>query len=473
MTADLAMMPAWQLVKLFKARKASPVEAAKAAIARIDAFNPQLNAFQHLDPDGALRAARASEKRWKKGGKRLSDIDGVPITIKDMVLTKGLPTRMGSLATDENGPWPVDAPVAQRLREAGTVLLGKTTSPEYGWKGVTDSRLFGATHNPWKIGRTPGGSSGGGVAAEAVGMGTLAVGTDGAGSVRIPCSFTGLFGLKPTQGRVPLWPPSAQGTLSHIGPMSRTVRDAAMMMNVMARYDARDAYARPDDEEDFLKGFEKGVKGLTIAYSPNLGFVEKEKIDRDVAAAVEAAAKIFRTLGAKVVEDSPDLMGLDPRRILNAHWQSNVAVLLKSFSPEKRELMDPGLVKAADVGANLGQEAVVTAIQQRQHLGVIMNQFLDKYDLLLTPTMPVTAFNVNENGAWGGDGVDIGWTPFTLTFNLTRQPAATIPCGLDREGLPIGLQIVGGHARDALVLRAAAAYEKVRPIPAPPMAHQI
>ena len=289
MTADLAMMPAWQLVKLFKARKASPVEAAKAAIARIDAFNPQLNAFQHLDPDGALRAARASEKRWKKGGKRLSDIDGVPITIKDMVLTKGLPTRMGSLATDAEGPWNFDAPVAQRLREAGTVLLGKTTSPEYGWKGVTDSRLFGATHNPWKIGRTSGGSSGGGVAAEAVGMGTLAVGTDGAGSVRIPCSFTGLFGLKPTQARVPLWPPSAQGTLSHIGPMTRTVRDAAMMMNVMARYDARDAYARPDDEEDFLKGFEKGVKKLTIAYSPNLGFVEKEKIDRDVAVAVEAA----------------------------------------------------------------------------------------------------------------------------------------------------------------------------------------
>jgi aspartyl-tRNA(Asn)/glutamyl-tRNA(Gln) amidotransferase subunit A len=473
MTADLAMLPAWQLAKLYKSRKASPVEATKAALARIEAFNPQLNAFQHLDPEGALRAARASEKRWKKGGKRLSDIDGVPITIKDMVLTKGMPTRMGSLATDENGPWNADAPVAQRLREAGTVLLGKTTSPEYGWKGVTDSRLFGATHNPWKIGRTPGGSSGGGVAAEAVGMGTLAVGTDGAGSVRIPCSFTGLFGLKPTQGRVPLWPPSAQGTLSHIGPMTRTVRDAALMMNVMARYDARDAYARPDDEEDFLKGFDKGVKGLTIAYSPNLGFVEKEKIDRDVAVAVEAAAKIFRTLGAKVVEDSPDLMGLDPRQILNAHWQSNVAVLVKGFAPERRDLMDPGLLKAAGIGANLGQEAVVTAIQQRQHLAVIMNQFLDKYDLLLTPTMPVTAFAVNENGAWGGDGVDIGWTPFTLTFNLTRQPAATIPCGLDRDGLPIGLQIVGGHARDALVLRAANAYEHVRPIPAPSLAHQI
>ena len=473
MTADLAMMPAWQLVKLFKARKASPVEAVRAAIARIDAFNGQLNAFQHLDPDGALRAARASEKRWKKGGTRLSDIDGVPITIKDMVVTKGLPTRMGSLATDADGPWPVDAPVAQRLREAGTALLGKTTSPEYGWKGVTDSALFGATHNPWKLGRTPGGSSGGGCAAEAVGMGTLAVGTDGAGSVRIPCAFSGLFGLKPTQGRVPLFPMSAQGTLSHIGPMTRTVRDAAMMMNVMARPDPRDPYGRPDDAEDYLKGFDKGVKGLRIAYAPTLGFVEKDKIDRDVAVAVESAAKVFKTLGAKVVEDQPDFMGLDPRRILNAHWQSNVAILAKSFSEEKRALMDPGLLKAAEVGANLGQEAVVTAIHQRQQVAAIMNQFMAKYDLLLTPTMPMTAFEVNHNAAWGGDGVDIGWTPFTLTFNLTRQPAATIPCGLDREGLPIGLQIVAGHARDALVLRAAAAYERVRPIPAPPMAHQI
>jgi aspartyl-tRNA(Asn)/glutamyl-tRNA(Gln) amidotransferase subunit A len=473
MTADLAMMPAHQLVKLYKARKASPVETVKAAIARIEAFNPKLNAFQHLDPDGALRAARASEKRWKKGGTRLSDIDGVPITIKDMVLTKGLPTRMGSLATDENGPWTVEAPVAQRLREAGTVLLGKTTSPEYGWKGVTDSRLFGATHNPWMLGRTPGGSSGGGVAAEAVGMGSLAIGTDGAGSVRIPCSFTGLFGLKPTQARVPLFPPSAQGTLSHIGPMTRTVRDAVMMMNVIARPDPRDPYGRPDDDEDYAKGFDKGVKGLRIAYSPNLGFVEREKIDRDVAVAVEAAAKVFKTLGAKVVEESPDLQGLDPRAILNAHWQSNVAVLFKGYPPDRQALMDPGLVKAAEVGANLGQEKVVTAIHQRQQLGVIMNAFMAKYDLLLTPTMPMTAFEVNQNAAWGGDGVDIGWTPFTLTFNLTRQPAATIPCGLDREGLPIGLQIVGGHARDALVLRAAAAYERVRPIHAPPMAHQI
>jgi aspartyl-tRNA(Asn)/glutamyl-tRNA(Gln) amidotransferase subunit A len=473
MTADLAMMPAHELVKLYKARKASPVEATRAALARIEAFNPELNAFQHLDPDGALRAARASEKRWKKGAKRLSDIDGVPITIKDMVQTKGMPTRMGSMATNADGPWTIDAPVSAHLRAAGTVLLGKTTSPDHGWKGVTDSPLFGATHNPWKIGRTSGGSSGGAAAAEAVGMGNLAIGSDGAGSIRIPSAFSGLFGLKATQARVPIYPPSAQGTLSHVGPMTRTVRDAAMMMNVIARPDPRDLYGRPDDEENYLKGLDKGVKGLRIAYSPNLGFVERDKIDRDVAVAVESAVKVFKTLGARVIEDSPDLMGLDPRRILNAHWQSNTAILVKSFAPERRALMDPGLLKAAEVGAGLSQETVVTAIHQRQQLGVIMNLFMAKYDLLLTPTMPMTAFAVNENGAWGGDGVDIGWTPFTLTFNLTRQPAATIPCGLDREGLPIGLQIVSGHTRDALVLRAAAAYERVRPIPAPPMAHKI
>ena len=287
MTVDLTQASAAQLGGLYRKGKASPVETMKAVLARADRHATTINALCHVDTKAALAAARASEKRWKKGGKRLSDIDGVPITIKDMVLTKGMPTRMGSLATDPDGPWTVDSPVAQRLREAGTVLLGKTTSPEYGWKGVTDSGLYGATHNPWKIGRTPGGSSGGGCAAEAVGMGNLAVGTDGAGSVRIPCSFSGLFGLKPTQARVPLWPPSAQGTLSHIGPMTRTVRDAAMMMNVMARPDSRDLYGRPDDAEDYLKGFDKGVKNLRIAYSPGLGFVERDKIDRDVAVAVE------------------------------------------------------------------------------------------------------------------------------------------------------------------------------------------
>jgi aspartyl-tRNA(Asn)/glutamyl-tRNA(Gln) amidotransferase subunit A len=332
-------------------------------------------------------------------------------------------------------------------------------------------RLFGVTRNPWDIHKTPGGSSGGGTAAEAVGIGNLALGTDGAGSVRIPCSFSGLFGLKPTFARVPLYPPSTQGTLSNAGPMTRTVRDAALMMNVIARPDARDWYSLPfDDKEDYLKGLDKGVKGLRIAYSRDLGFVEKDTIDPEVAAAVERAAATFKKLGAKVTEASPALQGLDPRHIENIHWRGNVSVLIKNFAKEKYALMDPGFVRSAEVGAQQSQEDYIRAVSQRHQLGVIFNLFFEKYDLLLTPTMPVPAFDVEQPAAYGGDGVDIGWTPFTLTFNLTRQPAATIPCGLTKAGLPIGLQIVGPHYSDALVLRASAAFEETMPVALPPMA---
>lgn len=456
---SLALLPAFELSRLYKARKVSPVEAVRAALARIDAVNPALNAFQYIDAPGAMKAARASERRWR-GGNPLSALDGVPVTIKDLVYTRGMPTRFGSAATSDAGPWTEEAPAAARLREAGAVNLGKTTSPEYGWKGVTDSRLFGVTHNPWKLDRTPGGSSGGGAVATATGMGALALGTDGAGSVRIPSSFTGIFGLKPTFGRVAIYPPTSQGTLSHAGPMTRTVRDAAMMMNVIARPDIRDWYSIASDREDYLRNLNASVKGLKIALSPTLGFVERSRISADVARAVEAAAHVFEKLGARVREDEPDLNGMDPRSILNIHWQANVAVLVKAFSTEQRALMDPGLLKAAELGAWHSTETVLRAQQQRVALGVIFNEFLTRHDLLLTPTMPMTAFEVGRPAAWGGDGVDIGWTPFTLTFNLTRQPAATFPCGFDGKGLPIGLQIVAGHYRDSLVLRAAYALER-------------
>jgi aspartyl-tRNA(Asn)/glutamyl-tRNA(Gln) amidotransferase subunit A len=470
MSTDLALLPATQLLKLFRKGKASPVEATKAALKRIEKFQPVLNCMQHVDAEGALAAARASEKRWRKG-KPAGALDGVPTTVKDLVLTKGMPSRFGSAATPADGPWDVDAPASARLRKSGAVLIGKTTSPEYGWKGVTDSKLFGVTRNPWDIHKTPGGSSGGGTAAEAVGIGNLALGTDGAGSVRIPCSFSGLFGLKPTFARVPLYPPSTQGTLSNAGPMTRTVRDAALMMNVIARPDARDWYSLPfDDKEDYLKGLDKGVKGLRIAYSRDLGFVEKDTIDPEVAAAVERAAATFKKLGAKVTEASPALQGLDPRHIENIHWRGNVSVLIKNFAKEKYALMDPGFVRSAEVGAQQSQEDYIRAVSQRHQLGVIFNLFFEKYDLLLTPTMPVPAFDVEQPAAYGGDGVDIGWTPFTLTFNLTRQPAATIPCGLTKAGLPIGLQIVGPHYSDALVLRASAAFEETMPVALPPMA---
>jgi aspartyl-tRNA(Asn)/glutamyl-tRNA(Gln) amidotransferase subunit A len=454
MTRDLALMPASKLAKLFRRGKASPVEALQAVFAQIDKLNPVLNAFQAQDRDGAMKAARASEKRWKKG-KPLSAIDGVPTTIKDTLWTIGMPTLFGTKANDPSGPWTQDAPASGSLRAAGAVIFAKTTTPEYGWKGVTDSPLFGITRNPWNTDKTPGGSSGGSAASLAAGMGTLSVGTDAAGSVRIPASFSGLATLKATFARVPVYPPSAQGTLSHVGPMARTVTDIALMMNVITRPDAREWYGLPYDGMDYVKALKGSLKGLKIAYSPTLGFVKN--VDPEVAAAVAKAAKVFARLGAKVTEVDPGIP--DTTEILDTHWMGNVSVLLKRFSPEQQKLMDPGLLRARDVGAAQSQSDYISAMNKRQEIGATLNVFMAKYDLLLTPTMPIPAFDVGMSTPKGGDDISLGWTPFTFTFNLSRQPAASIPCGLTKAGLPIGLQIVGGHYRDALVLRAAKAFE--------------
>jgi len=454
MSKDLALMPASKLVKLFRRGKASPVEALQAVFAQTDRLNPVLNAFQAQDRDRAMKAAKASEKRWKKG-KPLSDIDGVPTTIKDTLWTIGMPTLFGTKANDPKGPWTQDAPVPGSLRAAGAVIFAKTTTPEYGWKGVTDSPLFGITRNPWNTEKTPGGSSGGSAASLAAGMGTLSAGTDAAGSVRIPASFSGLATLKATFARVPVYPPSAQGTLSNIGPMARNVTDVAMMMNVITKPDPREWYGLPYDGMDYVKALKGSLKGLKIAYSPTLGFVKN--VDPEVAAAVAKAAKIFARLGAKVTEVDPGIP--DTTQILDIHWMGNVSVLLKKFSPEQQKLMDPGLLRAAAVGARQSQSDYITAMNQRQEIGATLNVFMSKYDLLLTPTMPIPAFDVGKSTPKGGDDVSLAWTPFTLTFNLSRQPAASVPCGLTKSGLPIGLQIVGGHYKDALVLRAAKAFE--------------
>jgi aspartyl-tRNA(Asn)/glutamyl-tRNA(Gln) amidotransferase subunit A len=266
-TTDLALASATELVALFRAGKASPVEATQAALARIDKLNPVLNAFCVIEAESALETAKASEARWAKG-EPAGPIDGVPTTIKDIVLTKGWPTLRGSKTVDPDQPWEDDAPATARLREAGAVLLGKTTTPEYGWKGVTDSPLTGITRNPWNTDMTPGGSSGGAAAAAVTGMGALHIGTDGGGSVRIPAALTGLFGIKATYGTVPAWPASPFGTLANVGPMTRTVADGAAMLSVLAQPDARDWYALPPLDRDFTQGLDGGVKGLKIAYAP-------------------------------------------------------------------------------------------------------------------------------------------------------------------------------------------------------------
>ncbi len=462
MTTDLCSLSATELLHLYRTRQASPVEATKAALARIEKLNPVLNAFNLVAADQALAAAKESEARWmRREPKGL--VDGVPTSIKDLLLTRGWPTLRGSKTVDAKGPWNDDAPCVARLREHGAVLLGKTTTPEFGWKGVTDGPLTGITRNPWDPAKTPGGSSGGGAAAVAAGMGPLTVGTDGGGSIRIPCSFTGLFGLKPTFGRVPAWPLSPFGTVAHVGPMTRTVADSALMLNVLSLPDARDWLALPHDPRDYRIGLDEGVHGLRIAYSADLGYAQ---VDDEVAQIVRTAALRFAELGARVEEHDPGFEDQGP--VFAAHWFSGAAYLLRNFTPEQKAMMDPGLVEVAAQGAKITMLETIDAAQKRGALGVLMNRFHQDYDLLLTPTLPLAAFEAGKEIA---DVVKekrwTDWSPFSYPFNLTQQPAASIPCGFTKSGLPVGLHIVGPRYADALVLRAARAFETLMPLRMP------
>ena len=458
---DLCTLSATELVERYRKKELSPVEVAKATLARIEKLNPVLNAFNLISSE-ILESAKASEARWQRGEPK-GLLDGVPASVKDLLLTKGWPTLRGSKTVDAKGPWNDDAPTVARLREHGAVLLGKTTTPEFGWKGVTDSPLTGITRNPWNPAKTPGGSSGGAAAALASGMGPLALGTDGGGSIRIPCSFTGLFGLKPSFGRVPAWPLSPFGTVAHVGPMTRSVADAALMLNVISLPDARDWHGLPYDPRDYRTGLEQGIRGLRVAYSSNLGYAD---VDPEVAGIVKAAVKVFEDLGARVEEKHPGFPNADG--IFRTHWFSGAAFLLKDFTSEKKKLIDPGLVEVAEQGAKITTTELLDAAMKRGALGTHMNLFHRDYDVLVTPTLAVAAFDVGQEYPGAAKGARwTDWTPFSYPFNLTQQPAASIPCGLTKAGLPVGLHIVGPRYADALVLRVARAFETARPIGLP------
>jgi aspartyl-tRNA(Asn)/glutamyl-tRNA(Gln) amidotransferase subunit A len=456
-TYPIYTLTATELLEGYRKHTLSPVEVAQAVMKRIETFNPRFNAF-NLVSDRFVEEAKASEARWAAGRPR-GLLDGVPVSIKDLILTRGWPTLRGSKTIDPSGPWNDDAPAAARLREHGALLIGKTTTPEFGWKGVTDSPLTGITRNPWNPDRTPGGSSGGAVAAVAAGMGPLAVGTDGGGSIRIPCSFTGLFGIKPSFGRVPAWPLSPFGTVAHVGPITRDVADAALMLTVLSQPDARDWHSLPYEPRDYRAGLHAGVQDLRIAYSGNLGYA---KVDPEVQDLAFQGAKVFADLGARVEEKHP---GFDnPEAIFRTHWFSGAAALLRTV--KQKDLVDPGLLEVASQGEKVTAAELLEAQMKRGALGMQMNLFHRDYDLLVTPTLAVPAFGVGReypegNRRW------TDWTPFTYPFNLTGQPAASIPCGFTRAGLPVGLHIVGPRFADALVLRAARAFESVRPIALP------
>jgi aspartyl-tRNA(Asn)/glutamyl-tRNA(Gln) amidotransferase subunit A len=455
---EIAFLSAGELVAQYRRKSLSPVEVTQALLRRLDRLEPAINAFVMVARESALAEARAAEARWLKAAP-LGLLDGVPVTIKDLFLTKGWPTLRGSTLIKRDQPWLEDAPPVARLREHGAVLLGKTTMPEFGWKALGDSPLTGITRNPWNLAHTPGGSSAGAAAALAAGIGPLALGTDGGGSIRIPCAFAGLAGLKPSFGRVPHYPPSVFGLVAHNGPMARTVPDLALLMNVITGADDRDVYALPPERRDYTDGIEDGVKGLRIAFSPTLGYA---RVDAEVAASVDQAAHRFAELGAdvEIVERVFD----DPVAAWLTLWWAGAAKAMSIYSAEQRRHIDPGLEDAAQRGARLSAVDYVTADVVRGTLSLAMAEFHRRYDLLLTPSVPVPALKAGAllvDPARQKEWVE--WAPFSYPFNLTRQPAASVPCGLTKAGLPIGLQIVGRMYDDATVLRAARAFERVQP----------
>jgi aspartyl-tRNA(Asn)/glutamyl-tRNA(Gln) amidotransferase subunit A len=464
---DLTRASAVDLSTLYRDGQVSPVETATAVLDRIEAVNPVLNCFCLIDRDTTLAQARESEARWQ-AGTPLSPLDGIPVSIKDLTLTAGWPTLRGSRTVDPEQDWNEDSPPVARLREAGAVLSGKTTTPEFGWKGVTDNTLTGITRNPWDPTRTPGGSSGGAAAACAAFLGPLHQGSDAAGSVRIPAAFTGVFGHKPTFGIVPQYPlPGHIGNLANFGPLTRSVEDGVLLLNAMAaKRDARDPFAPPMQGRDWGLALDDGIEGLRVAWSPTLG--QWGWADPDVMARVEAAVKTLAGLGAIVEEADPDIP--DPTPIINVMWEAAVAWMVETMPPAKRDLMDPKLVALGAKGSRYKVTDLVGAQATRLALSVAMSRFHETYDLLITPQMPLEAFAAGSLTPPGREAElpdFVSWTPFTYPFNLTMQPAASVPCGFGASGMPVAFQIVGRHFEDALVLRAARAYEAAHPFAMP------
>ncbi|MFO1160458.1 MAG: amidase [Reyranellaceae bacterium] len=450
---DFTWLSAVQLQLLYTRREASPVEVVEAMLDRARSLQPHLNALVLIDEAAARTAAKASVARWRSGAP-LSMLDGVPTTIKDTTPVKGWPTRNGSHATDET-PATESAPVVERLQNAGMIVLGKTTTPEFGWKALTDSPLQGTTRSPWNLGHTPGGSSGGASSLTAAGVNPFNHGNDGGGSIRIPAAHTGLVGLKPSFGRIPQYPADAPfADVVSQGVLARTVRDSAVALNVLAGPDPRDWRALPADPRDYTVGLEEGVRGLKLGLSLDLGHVEA---DPEVRTLVAAAARRFEQLGAVVEEVGPLIEPL--RNSFEALWIGSFATRLHQIPTQLHAKLDPGFRAAAEKGLAITLADYARAYEAKSKLARDMALWHQKYDLLLAPVTPTAAPPVGT--LYNSDAFP-RWTkgaPYTLPFNLTGQPAASMPAGITSAGLPVGLQIVGPARADALVLRAMRAYE--------------
>ena len=457
---EVVWASALDLATRIRQKAISPVELMEVVLRRLEALNPRLNAFCLVAADQARAAARDAEVAVMKG-EPLGPLHGVPVSIKDLVFTRGLRTTGGSRLFADLLPEHDAVPVS-RLKAAGAIVIGKTTTSELGHKAVTDSPLFGVTRNPWDLERTPGGSSGGAAAAVAGGIGPLALGGDGGGSIRIPASFCGLVGFKPSFGRVPEYP-SFPGWehLGHVGPITRTVRDAAAMLDVIAGADDRDATSLPGEGGGYLEACARDVRGLHVAWSADLGYA---RVDPVVLALCENAAAEFENLGCHVEVVNPLWENLEEPFItmlaaqLHAAWGDQVA--------EREAEVDPTLVKLLARGATVTTRQYLQARARMRDFWQEALQFLQRFDLRLTPTVAVPPFAVSERPPReiDGEGVSVlGWMPFTYPFNITGQPAASVPAGWTAESLPVGVQIIGQRHADATVLAACAAYEAACP----------
>jgi aspartyl-tRNA(Asn)/glutamyl-tRNA(Gln) amidotransferase subunit A len=449
-----ARLDAEELLQHFAARTLTPLDALQAVTERIARQNPEINAFVVMNPQ-ALDAARASTARWQ-AGRPQGALDGVPVTVKDLIDIAGLPTRRGSKTTDP-APALQDSPLVTALRASGAVLLGKTTTTEYGWKSPGDCPLNGITRNPWNPAHTPGGSSAGAAAAAASGFGPLHVGTDAGGSVRIPAAWSGIVGLKPSFGRVPQWPLGAFGHVAVAGPMARTVRDAALMLNVLARFDARDPFALPDDPRDWRNRIEDGARGLRIAVLRKPGFAAP--VDQDGLDALEIAIQILRDEGAAVEEVNVALP--DCSLVFNRVWGAAITRLVSTVPEEKRHLLDPGLLQVAAHNENVTAQDVLEAEAMRVKAANAMAMLHLTFNAVICPCVPTCAPKVDKPI---GDPVAAlwnDWAPWTLLFNLTRQPAISLPVGVNAAGLPRAVQVAAALYKDDIVLRIARAVERV------------
>ena len=455
---DPALLSAEAMLSEFARGRLTPVDVLQAVTARVARLNPAINAFAVLNPK-ALVAAGNSAMRWR-AGRPLGPLDGVPVTVKDLMDLAGFPTRRGSRTTSPD-PVADDAPLVLSLKAAGAVIFGKTTTTEFGWKTPGDCPLNGITRNPWHGDRSTGGSSSGAGAAGAAGFGPLHAGSDAGGSVRIPAAWCGLVGLKPSYGRIPQWPTSTFASVSCAGPMTRTVRDAALMFSVMAQHDARDPFCLPSDGRDWRDTIEDGVAGLTIGILRRPGF--DAPADADAWAAVERAAHLLSDAGALVEESSPELP--DPSAIFARVWGAALSRLVAATPSQLVDLLDPGIRTVAEKVGGMTAVEFMDGEAMRAQIGHAMGRYHQRYDLLLCPTVPVGPPLADAPTTDPIRALTTEWAPWTFAFNLSRQPAITVPMGLRSDGMPNSVQIAAAQYRDDLVFRAARAIELAEPFP--------